>query len=30
MDLDPFTVGKLPIDVGTLVEWTVENLEGSK
>ena len=30
MDLDPFTVGKLPIDVGTFVEWTVENLEGSK
>ena len=30
MDLDPFTVGKLPADVGTFVQWTVENLEGSK
>ena len=30
MDLDPYTTGTLPATVGTFVEWTVENLEGSK
>ncbi|KAK8800503.1 hypothetical protein WA171_005134 [Blastocystis sp. BT1] len=30
MDLDPFTTGLLPNTIGTYIEWTVENLEGSK
>ena len=30
MDLDPFTTGRLPNTIGTYIEWTVENLEGSK
>ena len=30
MDLDPYTTGTLPATAGTFVEWTVENLEGSK
>ena len=30
MDLDPYTTGQLPNAAGTYVEWTVENLEGSK
>ena len=30
MDLNPFTVGTLPADPETFVEWRVENLEGSK
>ena len=30
MDLDPFTTGYLPDTVGSYIEWTVENLEGSK
>ena len=30
MDLDPFTVGSLPNMEGTFVEWTVENLQGSR
>ena len=30
MDLDPFNTGYLPNDIGTYIEWTVENLEGSK
>ncbi|KNB41186.1 hypothetical protein JH06_5757 [Blastocystis sp. subtype 4] len=29
MDLDPFTTGELPNSIGTYIEWTVENLEGS-
>ena len=30
MDLDPYTTGTLPATAGAFVEWTVENLEGSK
>ncbi|KNB41320.1 cadherin domain-containing protein, partial [Blastocystis sp. subtype 4] len=30
MDLDPYTTGYLPNTIGTYIEWTVENLEGSK
>ncbi|KNB41317.1 hypothetical protein JH06_5695 [Blastocystis sp. subtype 4] len=30
MDLDPSTTGFLPNTIGTYIEWTVENLEGSK
>ena len=30
MDLDPFTTGFLPNTIGTYIEWTVENLVGSK
>ena len=30
MDLDPSTSGTLPMQVGSFVEWVVENLEGSK
>ncbi|KNB41348.1 cadherin domain-containing protein, partial [Blastocystis sp. subtype 4] len=30
MDLDPCTYGVLPNTIGTYIEWTVENLEGSK
>ena len=30
MDLDPFTYGTLPSEPGTFIEWTVENLEGSR
>ena len=30
MDLDPYTTGLLPNTIGTYIEWTVENLEGSK
>ena len=30
MDLDPYTVGTLPNAAGSFIEWTVENLEGSK
>ena len=30
MDLDPYTHGRLPNTVGTFVEWTVENVLGSK
>ena len=30
MDLDPYTVGTLPSTAGSFIEWTVENLEGSK
>ena len=30
MDLDPYTTGTLPSGAQTFVEWTVENLEGSK
>ena len=30
MDLDPYTSGTLPMQSGAFVEWTVENLEGSK
>ena len=30
MDLDPYTTGTLPSGALTFVEWTVENLEGSK
>ena len=30
MDLDPFTIGTLPNMEGTFIEWTVENLEGSR
>ena len=30
MDLDPYTVGTLPSAAGSYIEWTVENLEGSK
>ena len=30
MDLDPSTVGTLPSTAGSYIEWTVENLEGSK
>ena len=30
MDLDPYTTGQLPNTIGTYIEWTVENLEGSK
>lgn len=30
MNLDPFTTATLPVTAGTFVEWTVENLEGSK
>ena len=30
MDLDPYTTGTLPMDVGTYLEWKVENLESSK
>ena len=30
MDLDPYTTGILPDKVGTYVDWTVENLMGSK
>ena len=30
VDLDPYTAGTLPNDAGTFIEWTVENLEGSK
>ncbi|KNB41318.1 hypothetical protein JH06_5406 [Blastocystis sp. subtype 4] len=30
MDLDPYTTGLLPNMIGTYIEWTVENLVGSK
>ena len=30
MDLDPYTTGLLPNTIGTYIEWTVENLVGSK
>ncbi|KAK8806653.1 hypothetical protein WA171_004334 [Blastocystis sp. BT1] len=30
MDLDPFTTGFLPNTIGAYIEWTVENLIGSK
>ena len=30
MDLNPFTSGYLSSSYGTFIEWTVENLEGSK
>ena len=30
MDLDPFTIATPDNDVGTYIEWVVENLEGSK
>ena len=30
MDLDPYTMGLLPNSIGSYIEWTVENLEGSK
>ena len=30
MDLDPFTTGFLPNTIGTYIEWSVENLIGSK
>ncbi|KNB41456.1 hypothetical protein JH06_5430 [Blastocystis sp. subtype 4] len=30
MDLDPYTVGQLPNTIGAYIDWTVENLEGSK
>ncbi|KNB41158.1 hypothetical protein JH06_5860, partial [Blastocystis sp. subtype 4] len=30
MDLDPYTYAQLPNDIGTYIEWTVENLVGSK
>ncbi|KNB46235.1 hypothetical protein JH06_5775 [Blastocystis sp. subtype 4] len=30
MDLDPYTYGVLPNTIGTYIDWTVENLEGSK
>ena len=30
MDLDPYIVGGLPNTIGTYIDWTVENLEGSK
>ncbi|KNB41368.1 cadherin domain-containing protein [Blastocystis sp. subtype 4] len=30
MDLDPYTTGFLPNTIGTYIEWTVENLIGSK
>ena len=30
MDLDPYTICTLPNKIGTFVQWTVENLEGSK
>ena len=30
MDLDPYTQGTLPNSSGAFIEWTVENLEGSK
>jgi singapore isolate B (sub-type 7) whole genome shotgun sequence assembly, scaffold_3 len=30
VDLDPYTAGTLPNDAGTFIEWTVENLDGSK
>ena len=30
MDLDPFTVATPPNTIGTYIEWTVENLEGSR
>ena len=30
MDLDPYTTGFLPNTIGTYIEWTVENLVGSK
>lgn len=30
MDLDPYTSGTLPMDVGTYLEWKVENLESSQ
>ncbi len=30
MDLDPYTTGELSNAIGTYIEWTVENLEGSK
>ena len=30
MNLDPYTTATLPVTAGTFVEWTVENLEGSK
>ncbi|KNB41182.1 hypothetical protein JH06_5778 [Blastocystis sp. subtype 4] len=30
MDLDPYTQGQLPNRVGSFIEWSVENLVGSK
>ena len=30
MDLDPYTTCELPNKIGTYLEWSVENLEGSK
>ncbi|KNB42135.1 hypothetical protein JH06_4648 [Blastocystis sp. subtype 4] len=30
MDLDPYTTGLLPNTIGTYIDWTVENLVGSK
>ena len=30
MDLDPYTTGNFPNSIGTFMEWTVENLLGSK
>ena len=30
LDLDPFTIGTLPNAAESFLEWTVENLEGSK
>ena len=30
LDLDPATVAAMPQDPGTFIEWTVENLEGSR
>ncbi|KNB41502.1 hypothetical protein JH06_5163 [Blastocystis sp. subtype 4] len=30
MDLDPYTTGYLPNSIGTYIDWTVENLVGSK
>ena len=30
MDLDPKTVGTMQMTVGETIDWSVENLEGSK
>ncbi|KNB42200.1 hypothetical protein JH06_4495 [Blastocystis sp. subtype 4] len=30
MDLDPYTTGLLPNTIGTYIDWTIENLVGSK
>ncbi|KNB41164.1 hypothetical protein JH06_5954, partial [Blastocystis sp. subtype 4] len=30
MDLDPYTISILRNTIGTYIEWTVDNLEGSK